>query len=130
MEGIKNLLTFLNDNWTVILICIGAILSIAKKTYDYFSKSKEERIEIAKRQIEQEILKMISDAESEYKEWEKAGEIKRSEVIGEIFKKYPILSKVVDQNELVDWLDDLIDSSLDTLRDIMKEQNKTTGAVQ
>ena len=75
MEGIKNLLTFLNDNWTVILICIGAILSIAKKTYDYFSKSKEERVEIAKRQIEQEILKMISDAESEYKEWEKAGEI-------------------------------------------------------
>ena len=122
MEGIKNLLTFLNDNWTVVLICIGAILSIAKMTYDYFSKSKEERVEIAKKQIEQEILKMISDAESDYKEWEKAGEIKRSEVIGEIFKKYPILSKVVDQEELISWIDDLIDDSLDVLRDITKQQ--------
>lgn len=122
MEGIKNLLTFLNNNWTVILICIGAIVGIVNKTISYFSKSKNERIEIAKKQIEQEILKMISDAESEYKEWEKAGEIKRSEVIGEIFKKYPILSKVVDQGELIQWIDELIDNSLDTLRDIISQQ--------
>lgn len=122
MEGIKNLLTFLNNNWTVILICIGAIVGIVNKTINYFSKSKDERVEIAKKQIEQEILKMISDAESEYKEWEKAGEIKRSEVIGEIFKKYPILSKVVDQKELIQWIDDLIDNSLDTLRDIISQQ--------
>jgi hypothetical protein len=122
MEGIKNLLTFLNNNWTVILICIGAIVGIVNKTINYFSKSKDERVEIAKKQIEQEILKMISDAESEYKEWEKAGEIKRSEVIGEIFKKYPILSKVVGQKELIQWIDDLIDNSLDTLRDIISQQ--------
>ena len=119
MEGIKNLLNLLNDNWTTILVCIGLIVGLVQRTINYFSKSNEERIEIAKKQIEQIILKTVTDAESNYNEWNSAGEIKRSEVIMKIYEQYPILSKAVNQQEVVEWIDSEIDNSLVTLEKII-----------
>ena len=63
MEGLQKFLQLLNDNWTSILVCIGLVIGIVKKTQDYMSKSQDEKIEIAKKQIQTTILKMISDAE-------------------------------------------------------------------
>ena len=123
MEGIKNLLTFLNENWTMILVCVGLIVSISKKTIEFFSKSDEEKIEIAKAQINQAILKMIADAEEDYSEWQKAGQIKRSQVIEQIYAQYPILEKAISQEEIVKYIDEQIDSALITLREIL-EANK------
>lgn len=62
MEGLQKFLQLLNDNWTSILVCIGLVIGIVKKTQDYMSKSQDEKIEIAKKQIQTTILKMISDA--------------------------------------------------------------------
>lgn len=121
MEGIKNLLTFLESNWTMILVICGLLVSIVQKTVSYFSKSDEERVEIAKKQIKEAMLKMISDAESDYSEWSAAGSIKRSQVIEKIFADYPILSKVVDQAELIKWIDTEIDNALVVLRDIIEK---------
>lgn len=126
MSGVQNFLNFLYENWTTILVCIGLIIGIVKKTIDYMSKSKDERVDIVKEQIQQTILKMISDAELEWEEWDKAGSIKRSQVIKQIYEEYPILSKVIDQTELVEWIDNQIDSALDTLRDVIKENQKET----
>lgn len=121
MEGIKNLLTFLESNWTMILVICGLLVSIVQKTVSYFSKSDEERVEIAKKQIKEAMLKMISDAEADYSEWSAAGSIKRSQVIEKIFADYPILSKVVDQAELIKWIDSEIDNALVVLRDIIEK---------
>lgn len=63
LKGIQNFLQFINDNWTTIVVIISLIIAIGKKTYDYFSKSDEERIEVAKKQISEICLKLISDAE-------------------------------------------------------------------
>lgn len=126
MDGIKNLLQILNDNWTTILVCAGLIVGLVQRTIKYFSKTNEERVEIAKAQIEQSILKMITDAESNYEDWNKAGEIKRSQVIGKIFAQYPILSKVTNQAEIIDWIDREIDNSLKTLENLII-QNKSVG---
>ncbi len=123
MEGIKNLLSFLEENWTLILVCIGLIVSMVKKTVDYFSKSDEERVEIAKKQIREAMLKMIADAEADYSEMASAGSIKRSQVIEKIFADYPILSKVVDQEELVKWIDEEIDNALVVLREIIEKNS-------
>lgn len=123
LNGIQNFLAFINDNWTGIMVIIGLAIAIIKKAKDYFSKSDDEKIEIAKAQIHEMILKMISDAEEDYEEWNKAGSIKRSQVIGEIFATYPVLSKVIDQTELIHWIDEEIDSALETLREII-EGNK------
>ena len=120
MEGLQKFLQILNDNWTSILVCAGLIVGIVKKTQDYMSKSQEEKIELAKKQIQTTILKMISDAEVDWQEWSKAGSIKRSQVIKQIYDEYPILTKVVDQDALIKYIDEQINGALDTLREIVK----------
>ena len=127
MEGLQKFLQLLNDNWTSILVCIGLVIGIVKKTQDYMSKSQDEKIEIAKKQIQTTILKMISDAEVDWQEWSKAGSIKRAQVIKQIYEEYPILSKVVDQKTLIEWIDEQIDSALDTLREIVKTNATSTS---
>lgn len=124
LNGIKNFLSLINDNWTTILVIIGLALALWKKIESYSKLSTEKKIEIAKQQISENILKLITQAEKDYAEWEKAGSIKRSEVISEIYKEYPILAKVVNQEELVKWIDEQIDNALPTLRDIIKQNEK------
>lgn len=126
LAGLQNFLNIINDNWTTILVCAGLIVGIVKKTQDYLSKSDDEKIKIAKAQIKQVILKKISDAEVDYEEWNKAGSIKRSQVIAEIYREYPILSKVVDQTELTKYIDDAIDDALVELRKVI-DSNKASS---
>lgn len=125
LNGIKNFLSLINDNWTTILVIVGLALALWKKIESYSKLSTDKKIEIAKKQISENILKLITQAEKDYAEWEKAGSIKRSEVISEIYKEYPILAKVVNQEELVKWIDEQIDNALPTLRDIIKENEKS-----
>ena len=124
LYGIQNFLQLINDNWTVIIVITGLILAIAQKAKDFFSKSDEEKIAIAKRQIKETMLKLITEAEVDYLEWISAGSIKRSQVIEQIFDMYPILSKVTDQDSLIKWIDAVIDESLDTMRQIFEENSK------
>lgn len=124
LDGIKNFLEFVNSNWTSIAVVIGLAIAVTKKVIAYFSKSDEEKIEIAKKQIRETMLKLITEAEQDYDEWKLAGSIKRAQVIDEIFANYPILSKVTDQKELIKWIDDTIDDSLVTLRKIVEENKK------
>ena len=126
LNGIKNFLSLINDNWTTILVIVGLALALWKKIESYSKISTDKKIEIAKKQISENILKLITQAEKDYAEWENAGSIKRSEVISEIYKEYPILAKVVNQEELVKWIDEQIDNALPTLRDIIKENEKDT----
>ena len=126
LNGIKNFLSLINDNWTTILVIVGLALALWKKIESYSKLSTDKKIEIAKKQISENILKLITQAEKDYAEWEKAGSIKRSEVISGIYKEYPILAKVVNQEELVKWIDEQIDNALPTLRDIIKQNEKDT----
>ena len=121
LDGVKNFLEFVNENWTTIVVIIGLIIAIAKKGVAFFSKSDEEKIAIAKKQIQETMLKLIT--EENYNEWKQAGSIKRAQVIDELFANYPILSKVTNQEDLIKWIDDVIDESLITLREIV-ENNK------
>lgn len=124
MDGIQNFLSLINDNWTSIMVIIGLILAIYKKAKIYFSKSNDEKIAIVKAQIKERMLKMITDAEIDFEEWNQAGSIKRSQVIGEIFEKYPILSKSINQQEVISWIDAEIDNSLKTLRKVVANKGE------
>ena len=130
LNGIKNFLSLINDNWTTILVIVGLALALWKKIESYSKLSTDKKIEIAKKQISENILKLITQAEKDYAEWEKAGSIKRSEVISEIYKEYPILAKVVNQEELVKWIDEQIDNALPTLREIIKQNKSTTNVAK
>lgn len=123
MEGLQRFLQAIYDNWTAILACVGLILGIIKQTKDYIAKSQDEKIAIAKKQIQSIMLKMISDAEVNWKDWNKSGSIKRSEIIQKIYKDYPILSKVADQEEVLKWIDSEIDDSLRILKNIVENGN-------
>ena len=130
LDGIKNFLNLINDNWTSIIVIIGLCVVIKKKASDYFKKSDDEKIAIAKEQLKNIILQKITEAEKDYAEWSKAGSIKRSQVIEEIYKEYPVLQKVVNQEELVKYIDELIDSALPELRKIWEQSNITTSTTE
>jgi len=119
LNGIKNFLQIINDNWVTICVIISLAISAFQKIKGFIQKSDEEKIAIAKKQIRETMLKMVSDAESDYGEWNKSGKIKRSQVIKKIYEMYPILAKAVNQDELTSWIDAEIDASLGTLNGII-----------
>lgn len=125
LDGIKNFLTFINNNWTTITVIISLLIALYKKVMVYLQQSQEKKIKIAKTQLSQTILKFITDAEVDYENWNKAGSVKRSQVIQRIYTEYPILSKVVDQEALIIWIDDLINNALKELRKIVAENAAT-----
>lgn len=127
LNGIQNFLQFINDNWTTIIVIIGLLIAIVRKAKSFFSKSDEEKIAIAKKQIQEIMLKLITEAEVDYQEWTKAGSIKRSQVIEQIFLMYPVLSKVANQEALIIWIDTVIDESLKTMRDIFAENKSNVN---
>ena len=122
LTGIQNVLEFINNNWTAIVIILGLATAVAKKAKAFFNNSEDEKIAIAKKQIKEIMLKLITDAEEDYWAWVEAGAVKRSQVINQIFEMYPILSKVTNQEEIIAWIDDVIDDSLETMREIFAKQ--------
>ena len=125
LHGIQNFLQYVNNNWTAIVVVIGLIIAIAKKVIGFLNRSDEEKIYIAKKQIQETMLKLVTDAEIDYLEWVSAGAVKRSQVIEKIFTMYPILSKVIDHDSLFEWIDELIDNALDIMREVFEKQKQT-----
>lgn len=119
MEWLKDVLQWINDNYSLLIVILALIISIYKKTKAFLSKSKEEQIGLIKNEIQSRILKMVSDAEEDYSDWNKAGEIKRSQVISEIYTEYPELSMLIGKEELIEWIDNEIDTALITLREVL-----------
>lgn len=124
LDGITKFLTFINNNWLYITTIIGLALAVGNKIRDYLNKSNEEKIEIAKAQINEVMLMLVTEAECDWREWQKCGEVKRAQVIDQVFAMYPILSKVTNQEEIIAWIDESIDEALKTMRKIF-EENKT-----
>ena len=127
LNGLNRFLGFISNNWTAIMVTIGLVIGLVKKVKSYVAKSNEEKVEIAKSYIRESILKLITDAEMDFEEWNKAGSIKRSQVIARVYAEYPILKKIANQEEIIQWIDKEIDNSLDTLREIIAG-NKTESA--
>ena len=129
MDSINNLLEWLNNNWSAIVVVAGLILALYEKIKSYLSKSTEEKIAIAKEQAHEIILKLVSEAETDYEDIEHAGAIKRSQVFSYIYEKFPVLEKVISQDELTVWIDNQIDDALDTLRDILEEKEVSSEII-
>lgn len=132
LDGITKFLTFVNDNWVYITTVIGLAIAVGNKVRDYLNKSNEEKIEIAKAQINEVMLMLVTEAECDWREWQKCGEVKRSQVIDQVFAMYPILSRVTNQEEIIAWIDESIDNALKTMRKIFeenKEESETAEAV-
>jgi len=130
LTGIHKFLNFINENWTMIISIITVLIIIIKKAKTYFSLSKEEQIAIAKSQIREIMLRLVTEAECDYREFVKAGSIKRSQVIDEIFAMYPVLSKITNQEEIIIWIDEVIDESLKEMRKIFENNQEKDDNAQ
>ena len=100
------------------------------KVREYLNKSQEEKVEIAKTQINEVMLMLVTEAEQDYLEWTKAGAVKRSQVIDQVFAMYPILSSVTNQEEIIVWIDEAIDNALKTMRKIFEENKEKSESVE
>ena len=124
LTGINNFLNFINENWTMIASIFTVIIVILQKAKSYINLSQEEQIKIAKAQISEVMLMLVTNAECSYLKWQSAGAIKRAEVIDEVFAMYPILSKVTNQEEIIAFIDDAIDEALKTMRKVFEENKE------
>lgn len=125
----NEIMNFLTAHWgdivVLTLIACGVYVKISKirAEYDDDEKLMNELVASAKAQIKETILYYVTEAEYYFEEVAKSGQIKRAKVISEIFEKYPILAEVANQEEVVAWLDEMINEALDYL-DYVCKQNK------
>lgn len=125
LEGVRNFLQLVNDNWTAIVVVVGLGIGVYRKVKNYVSLSNSQKVDLAWDMISETILSMVSDAESNYSDWKKAGSIKRAEVIDRIFAQYPILELVTDKTEVINRIDKMIDDALVTVSDIFEKNSVT-----
>jgi hypothetical protein len=118
MNGILNFLTWLSDNWTMVLMCVVIVISLAHRAKVFFSKSKEEQVKIALEQVRLGMLDLVTEAEKTYGSG--TGTLKRSQVIQKVFERYPILSKVTSVDSLTIQLDKMINDSLSDMRKLLE----------
>lgn len=120
INGIKNFLELINNNWTTIMVVCGLLVSLYYKVVKFIKLSDDEKINQTKTVIKNVMLSLVSDAELNYSDWNKSGAIKRAEVINRIFTDYPILDKVTDKDKLIKEIDNMLDESLKEMRNIIR----------
>ncbi len=135
MKSINNLLMWINENWaslvTIIILLLAVLTKIRNFYLDWKNKTEQEKkeeiekaIKNAKIAIAENILSYVSEAEINWSAWIKMGDIKRSEVIKQLYVDYPILLQVVDQDELIKFIDDAINKALETVREKIRNDNQ------
>jgi len=121
LKGIQNFLQFIYDNWTTITIIIALLVALYGKIKSFLKKDKNEKIGAAKEQAKEMILKWVTAAEIDFSSWSKAGAIKRAQVIEQVYTTFPILATFAKQEEIIAWIDEIINDSLKDLRKIVAE---------
>lgn len=120
MKGILNALNFINDNWATIIAIVGLIVAITGKTVQFFRLSKEQKKAFVTTQISEMVLNLVAEAEKLY--GSKTGEIKRSYVYNKIYEAIPQLKDLISQDELSKFVDNVIDSALEKIREIAERK--------
>ena len=139
MTAIYNFLTWIENNWTMIVAIVTLLFAIymkaktainrwLKMTDEERQKETEEQIKKAKQAIANYILSLVAQAEIDWAD-KGLGPIKRAQVIEKIYKDYPILLEVVDQQELMRFIDEHIDLALETVRAKLRKEAGIEGEV-
>ena len=124
LNFIKDALEAANNYWTLVVVIIGLSIALYEKIKKYLQTSKEEKIEMAKTALKENLLKYMADAEIEWSSYEKSGEIKRAQVISKIYEDYPILKEYINQEELIKYIDDEINKLKETVDKVITDALK------
>ena len=117
------------SNLVNILIVVAAILYAIDRVINFMKLSKEEQKEAALKIIKEELLKLMIEAEKNWDDISKSGKIKRSEVITELYNRFPILKEFKDQDKLLEELDKMIDDTKVIMDKIIEENTKKEEVV-
>lgn len=110
----------------LIAIFILLAISIAIINIVHFSKlTREEQVEAILKVIKVEVIKLMADAELDWSHIEKAGEIKKAEVISKIYDKFPILSKYMNQEELLKRISNIIEKEKERMDRIINKDKES-----
>ena len=138
MKNFIELLQWIYDSWATIATLAVLIYGIYKKAEksikDWRNKTEEEKqkaideatkkaIDYARNALGDYILALVAKAEIDWNEQgDKLGDIKRAQVIAEVYAKYPILEQVADKEELLAYIDQLINDALKIVRDKIRKE--------
>ena len=142
MKSIIELLKWIQDNWasiaTIIILAFGIYARAKKLWNDWQTKTEEEKqaefdkaVQTAKAALSDYILILVSKAELDWQSEDgKLGQIKKAQVIEQIYAKYPVLEQVTDKAELAKYIDFLIAEALKTVRKELRPVAESTEEVK
>lgn len=122
MTGFNNFIHLIQNQWTNIVVVIAIIATVIRTTLNYSALSQEQRVQSALKVINEELMKLMCQAEIQWKDYKKSGDLKRSQVIKDIYNQFPFLSKYMDQDALVKKIYEMIDKQMDNMNNLL---NKT-----
>lgn len=122
MNGLTNTLNFIQENWSNVLLILTAVITVICRIVSISKLSKTQKVEAILTIVKSELLKFMSEAEIDWKEYEKSGLLKKSDVITKIYDKFPLLKEYLDQETLIKRISDMIELG-------MQEMNKVVNGV-
>lgn len=124
MEIIYKTLTLITEYIPIVITILLFILCGAKIGLAYFDRLKEANIDQILEIVKASVLKLMTDAEIDFSSYKKAGEIKKSQVINNIYKQFPILTKYKDQETLQAEISDIIENEMCKIREFNSKQSE------
>ena len=121
MNGINNFANLIQGQWTNIVVVIAIVAGLVRSIINYYTMNEEQRVQAALKVISEELMKMMVQAEIQWKDYKKSGELKRSQVIKDIYNQFPFLSRYMDQEKLVQTIYEMIDKQMDNMNELMKK---------
>lgn len=119
MKNAVDIVSFLNSAWSIFIVILGIAIFLYTKITSYMKLTKEQKIEAGLKVVKSELLKLMSDAEIQWKDFEGSGELKKSQVITEIYNKFPFLTQYISQEELIEKISDMIEEKMDDMNGII-----------
>lgn len=123
LEGIKNFLQFIIANWTTIIVIIGLGIVIYKKIKSYLALSQQQKIDLALKSAADVILNLVMSAQAQH--GVDAGKAKKSQVLSELYAKFPILTQAINKDELDTRLNTLIDNAIVDMIELLKNKSES-----
>ena len=126
MTGFNNFIHLIQSQWTNIVVVIAIIATVVKTALSYSNMTEEQRVQSALKVVKEELMRLMCQAEIQWKDYKKSGDLKRSQVIKDIYNQFPFLSKYMDQDKLVKTIYEMIDKQMDNMDNLLNkpEDNK------
>ena len=122
----NNIMDIIKAAMPNILVFVVILIGGYRTYLSYSKMNKEEKVEAALKVIKTELLKLMSDAEIEWEDFKKSGDLKKSQVLREIYTQFPFLATYIDQDTLIQKIYEMIDEEMDNMNKIINNTGTKT----